>query len=237
MCWPCRRRATGGTTVSAGPPALRLEGLGKRFGHRWALRDVGLELPRGTVLTLRGPNGAGKTTLLKILAGIYRPSAGGGEVLGAPLTGDDGPVRRRTVLLPADDALYDELTGVENLRFASLMSGGGGGPDDWRSALGRVGLAPAADDPVRTYSTGMRKRLSLARVLLRPAELVLLDEPYGGLDREGTDFVDRVVAGIRDEGRSVVLATHRGGEAARRADRVAHLADGRLERIEEGERR
>lgn len=222
--------------MTAGTPALRLEGLGKRFGYRWVLREVSLELPRGSVLTLRGPNGAGKTTLLKILAGIYRPSAGDGEVLGAPLSGDDGPVRRRTVLLPATDALYDELTAMENLRFASLMSGAGDGPEAWRTALERVGLERAADDTVRTYSTGMRKRLSLARVLLRPAGLVLLDEPYGGLDREGADFVDRVVAGIRDEGRSVVLATHRGGEAARRADLVAHLEGGRLESLEEGER-
>ena len=215
-------------------PAVRLRGIGKRFGYAWALRDVSLELGRGAVLTLRGPNGAGKTTLLKILAGIYGPSEGRGEVLGADLTGDSDAVRRRTVLLAATDYLYDELTGVENLRFASLMAGDGNGPGEWRSTLERVGLSPAADDPVRTYSTGMRKRLSLARILLRPAGLVLLDEPYGGLDRQGAGFVDRVVDEIRGEGRSVVLATHRGGEAARSAEKVAHLKAGRLERLEEG---
>lgn len=240
MCSGCGRHATGppgvgprargrAAAVSGDVPALRLRGVGKRFGYRWALRDVSLELGRGSVLTLRGPNGAGKTTLLKILAGLYRPSAGGGEVLGAPLGGDTGPVRQRTVLLPATDFLYEDLTGTENLRFASLMAGDGGGPDRWRSALERAGLVRAADDPVRSYSSGMRKRLSLARVLLRPAGLVLLDEPYGGLDREGARFVDRVVEEIRDGGRSAVLATHRGGEAARRADRVAYLRAGRVE--------
>lgn len=235
MC--CRPR--GGATVravSGGEPAVRLQEIGKRFGYTWALRDVSLELDRGSVLTLRGPNGAGKTTLLKILAGIYRPSAGEGSVLGADLTGDSDPVRRRTVLQAATDFLYDELTGAENLRFAALMAGDGTGPDARDAALERVGLTPAADDPVRTYSTGMRKRLSLARILLRPAGLVLLDEPYGGLDRQGAGFVDRVVEEFRRDGRSVVLATHRGGEAARRADRVAHLDAGRLERLEEGRR-
>lgn len=222
--------------VTGQAAAVRLRGVGKRFGYRWAVRGVDLELGRGAALTLRGPNGAGKTTLLKVLSGLYRPSSGEGEVLGAPLTGDSGPVRRRTALLPDTDVLYDELTAVENLRFASLMSGADAGPEEWRSALDRVGLARAVDDRVRTYSTGMRKRLSLARILIRPAGLVLLDEPYGGLDRAGTRFVDRLVEEIRGEGRSVVLATHRGGEAARRADRIAHLRGGRLERVEEGER-
>ena len=236
MCFRPSYRASVRRPVSGGEPAVRLEGIGKRFGYAWALRDVSLELDRGTVLTLRGPNGAGKTTLLKLLAGIYRPSAGRGSVLGADLADDDERVRRLTVLLAATDFLYDELTGVENLRFASLMAGDGRGRREWDAALERVGLTPAAHDPVRTYSTGMRKRLSLARVLLRPAGLVLLDEPYGGLDREGAGFVDRVVEEIREEGRSVVLATHRGGEAARRADAVARLEAGRLERLEEGRR-
>lgn len=226
----------GGPEAGAAGTALRLRGVGKRFGYAWALRDVDLELPRGATMTLRGPNGAGKTTLLKILAGLYRPSAGEGEVLGAALGEDDGPIRRRTVLLPAQDSAYDELTAVENLRFAALMSGSGTGEAEWRELLRRVGLERAADDPVRTYSTGMRKRLELARVLLRPADLLLLDEPYGGLDREGAAFVDRVVEEVRGDGRSVVLATHRGGDAARRADRVAHLRDGRVERVTEGRR-
>lgn len=231
---PGARRAGEGAVTGDGP-AVRLSGVGKRFGYTWALREVSLELERGAVLTLRGPNGAGKTTLLKILAGIYRPSAGEGRVLGADLTGDSDAVRRRTVLLADTDYLYDELTGAENLRFASLMAGDGRGDRERRAVLERVGLARAGDDPVRSYSTGMRKRLSLARVLLRPAGLVLLDEPYGGLDREGAAFVDRVVREIRDGGRSVALATHRGGEAARSADRVAHLEAGRLARLEEAE--
>lgn len=229
-------RAAAPRTVSGGEPAVRLQGIGKRFGYAWALRDVSLELDRGAVLTLRGPNGAGKTTLLKVLAGIYRPSAGEGSVLGADLTGDSDPVRRRTVLQADTDFLYDELTGVENLRFAALMAGEGRGREARVAVLERVGLTPAADDPVRTYSTGMRKRLSLARILLRSAGLVLLDEPYGGLDREGAEFVDRVVEEFREEGRSVVLATHRGGAAARRADRIARLRAGRLERQERGRR-
>ncbi len=234
----CCRPSPGASVgpVSGGEPAVRLEDIGKRFGYTWALRDVTLSLDRGAVLTLRGPNGAGKTTLLKILAGIYRPSAGEGSVRGADLADDSDRVRRDTVLLAATDFLYDELTGVENLRFASLMAGDGGGPGQWGAAVERVGLTPAAHDPVRTYSTGMRKRLSLARVLLRPAGLVLLDEPYGGLDRQGASFVDRVVEEIREEGRSVVLATHRGGQAARRADGIAHLEAGRLERLEESRR-
>lgn len=218
----------------SGPgPAFRLREVSKRYGRTWGLRGVDLELPRGAVLALLGPNGAGKSTLLRLLAGVRTPTAGSGEVCGANLFEEQDRVRRHTALLPDSEHLYGDLTARENLRFAALMSGlpgGAGAGLERRSALERVGLAEVADERVRTFSAGMRKRLALARLLLRPASLVLMDEPYGHLDRAGGELVDRMVREFAEGGRSVVLATHRAAEATARADRVAVLRRGRVER-------
>jgi heme ABC exporter ATP-binding subunit CcmA len=214
--------------VDPSGPALELRGVAKRFGTTWALRGVDLEVARGELVALTGPNGAGKTTLLQIVATLVAPTRGEVSVLG--LRPDEAPdaVRRRTGYLPARGYLYDELTARENLRFASLMSG----VRDWsgpaEAALARVGLADAADLRVRGFSSGMRKRLALARLLLRPAGLALLDEPYASLDREGVELVDDLAAELLAEGAAVVMASHRWGRSLRAADRVVSLRRGKV---------
>lgn len=211
--------------------AVRLRSISKRFGHTWALRNVTLDLERGEVLAMVGPNGAGKTTLLKILATLYGPSAGFGEVLDLSLDRASEEIRRRIALLAGQDFLYDELTGRENLSFSVRMAGRA--PDALRieEALDRVGLAAAADRRVRTYSTGMRKRLALGRLLLQDGDLLLLDEPYAGLDRGGVGLVDRIVAEQRGAGRTVILASHQSGRALREADRAVLLDRGRIHEL------
>ncbi|MEN8145088.1 MAG: ABC transporter ATP-binding protein [Gemmatimonadota bacterium] len=218
-----------GLTLS--PPAgetIQLRGVGKRFGWNWALHDVSLEIPCGSVLALSGPNGAGKSTLLRILAGLLAPSAGQGEVLGHSLR-SAGSLRAQAGFLPVRGYLYDELTASENLRFTLRMSGLGTSSVPMGPALERVGLAAVAGERLRTFSTGMRKRLALAQLLIRPVRIALLDEPYSGLDTEGARLVDDIVDGFKADGRIVILASHRAGRAVEQAEFKAELNRGRLE--------
>ncbi|MDX1393904.1 MAG: heme ABC exporter ATP-binding protein CcmA [Gemmatimonadota bacterium] len=207
-------------------PAIRVEGLTRRFGRRWALRGVDLEIERGSVVALLGANGTGKTTLLRILSTLLRPTAGEASVLGLDLASDADAIRRRTALMTPTGHVYDELTGVENLRFAARMGEVTASDDDLRAALARVDLADAADLAVRGYSTGMRKRLELARLGLRAPDVVLLDEPFTSLDSTGVDLVQDAIAAWRAAGATVVIASHRTAETGRHADRTVRLARG-----------
>lgn len=215
-------------TGSEAEPAVRLEGVSRRFGWTWALRSVDLTVPRGELLALVGPNGAGKTTLLRLLATLLEPTAGRIRVLGRDPADDSQGVRRRVGLLAAAGYLYDDLTARENLRFAALMSGQRRWEGPAAAALERTGLARFADHRVGGFSSGMRKRLAIARLLLRPLELVLLDEPYASLDAEGIEMVDELVDELRADGCTVLVASHRWGRSLREADRVAALEAGRL---------
>lgn len=193
------------------------------------LREVDLRVERGTTLALVGPNGAGKTTLLKCLATLLRPSGGEGYVCGFSLRKDPDAIRERTGLLTVRGYVYDELTAEENLRFTARMAGLRLSREALRAEMERVGLERAADQRVRTFSTGMRKRLVLAQLRIRPLELALLDEPYSGLDTQGMALVDEYVREFRRSGTTVILASHQAGEATRTAESTAVLRGGKLE--------
>ncbi|MGH2725163.1 MAG: ABC transporter ATP-binding protein [Actinomycetota bacterium] len=197
-------------------PAVRLSGVTRVFDLAPALVRVDLRVERGEVLLLRGPNGAGKSTLLRVLATAISPTYGSGQVLGFDLAGGREAIRRRTELMGHRTRLYEGLSARENLRFVCDLYGAPA--DAIAPALGRVGLADVADERVRTYSQGMRQRAALARAILRSPELLLLDEPYAGLDEDAKEVVDEVIAEARRGGRTVVLATHdprRGSQATR----------------------
>lgn len=187
-------------------PAVRAVDLGRRFGRIWAVRRVTLTLAAGRVLVVSGPNGSGKTTLLRLLATALRPSTGRGAVFGCDLVADSDRVRGMVGLVGATFGGYDLLTARENLEFAAAMWGDPG--MDVRPWLRRVGLAEAADRPVRTFSQGMRRRLALARVWLARPRLLLLDEPYAGLDSDGAALVSAMVAEVVARGGSAIVATH-----------------------------
>lgn len=209
-------------------PAVVLDDLGKRFGHTWALGGVALEVGRGELVALVGPNGAGKSTLLRVLATLLKPTRGRAAVFGSDVGSEAGAVRERASFLAPEGFLYGDLTALENLRFSARMHG----LDAWREpadrVLARVGLEDAADVRVDGFSSGMRRRLALARLLLRPGELVLLDEPYASLDTEGIALVDELVEEMGRDGRTVLLASHQWGRALAGADRVVHLDAGRI---------
>lgn len=213
-----------------GDRAIRVEGLTRRFGRRWALRRIDLEVARGSVVAVLGANGTGKTTLLRVLATLLRPTAGRVEVLGHPLPEEGGAVRRCAGLLTPVGHAYEELTGLENLRFAARMSGAPADDGALREALEAVGLGPAADVRARAYSAGMRKRLELARLGLRSLDLLLLDEPYVSLDTDGIALVHAATERWRAAGATVLIASHQVEDALRHADRAVLLAAGRVER-------
>ena len=218
-------------TDGVGDRAIELRAVSKRLGWTWALREIDLEVERGSSLVLIGPNGAGKTTLLRLVATLLRPTSGAGTVMGSPLSGGADAIRRRVGLLSARGHFYNDLTALENLRFSAWMSGVRVADDRLQAALDRVGLAHVSERRAREFSSGMQKRLVFATLLMRPLDLVLLDEPYASLDADGIGMVDDFVDAWRADGRTVLLATHRRSLAVRKADRVAVLQAGRLQRF------
>lgn len=215
--------------------AVETSGLTRRFGPTHALRDLSLTVPAGSTLLVAGPNGAGKTTLLRLLATALRPSGGRASIFGADLLRDGDIVRGMTVLVPASAAAYGALSGEENLAFALAMSGAPAARSaDIAPALARMGLARVGPHPVRTYSQGMKRRLGLARAWILRPRLLLLDDPFGGLDAEGCALVETLVGEVRSAGGTAVLATHEWERGLPLADRVIALVDGRQAEAGEG---
>jgi heme exporter protein A len=193
-------------TAGGDGPVIRLSGVTRVFGLVPALVRADLAVERGETLLIRGPNGAGKTTLLRVIATALSPTYGTGSVLGFDLTRGREEIRRRTELLGHRTRLYGDLTAGENLRFACRLHGLD--PAGVEGALERTGLGRTSRERVRGYSHGMRQRVALARALLRAPEVLLLDEPYAGLDSEAKNLVDDMITEARSEGRTVLLATH-----------------------------
>jgi heme exporter protein A len=196
--------------------------LARRYGRRWALIDVSFQLPRGQVLMVGGPNGSGKTTLLRILSTAIRPDAGHAIVGGFDVARQREEIRRQSAFLAHQSYLYESLTARENLDIVSKFCGG----QPPAAVLERVGLLDRANDPVSTFSAGMRKRLSFARVLLQNPEIAFLDEPYGQLDPAGFALVEEVVEEIRRAGATVLIATHQVDRVSRFADATIMLDSG-----------
>ncbi|MGH2381289.1 MAG: heme ABC exporter ATP-binding protein CcmA [Candidatus Limnocylindria bacterium] len=190
------------------PPAVATTDLARLFAGSPALAGVSLRVDGGRTVALLGPNGAGKTTLLRLLATAIRPSYGRASVDGLDLDRHASVVRERVAYLSHATGLYDDLTARENLRFSAAMLDTPDAGDRVERALTDVGLASRADDRVRDFSAGMRKRLALGRILLGSASLVLLDEPYAALDDEGMGLVDQLLGAWRDVGVTVLVASH-----------------------------
>lgn len=216
----------GGVGLSA--VAVSCVGVAQRFGLRWALRGVSLDVAAGEVLAVVGHNGSGKSTLLRILATALRPTRGAARVLGLDVARDPGAVRERVALLTHDVALYGDLTAEENLRFAARMLGQAPRRAALDAVLERVGLGAVAEERARTFSSGMQRRLSIARLLLRAPDVLLLDEPFNSLDAEGVALVSALVAETRARGATVLLVAHDLQRGAVAPDRVVAMAEGRL---------
>jgi heme exporter protein A len=209
-----------------GPLAIDACDLARRYGRRWALAGVSLQIAPGRVLMVAGRNGSGKSTLLRILATAIRPDRGSATVLGNDLVKRRYDVRRDVALLSHSSYLYESLSAHENLRVAADHLGVA--RNRLPELLERVRLAQRANDAVSTFSAGMRKRLSFARVLLQQPRVVLLDEPYGQLDPEGFALVDAVVGELKARGVTVLIATHQVERVRQFADQSITLEQGRV---------
>lgn len=214
--------------MSQPPPVFEARALSKRFGRFTALEGVSLGIQPGEVLALFGRNGAGKTTFLHITATLLRPTSGELLYQGRPAGEASGGLRRRIGLLAHASFLYQDLTARENLYFFARLYGLSEKQAAVEQALEKARLSERADAPVRDLSRGMQQRLAIARAVLHQPRLLLLDEPYTGLDPVSAERLSRMIEEFRGPTTACILTTHdleRGREAA---DRVAILEAGRL---------
>jgi heme exporter protein A len=211
--------------VDDGQQGLVVEGVARRFGPRWALAHVTFSVPGGGACQLTGANGSGKSTLLRCLASALRPHEGRIHLDGRDVWADRTALRPRIAFLSHASRLYEDLSARDNLR---VWAGLGGIAADLDALIVRVGLQPGRRDPVRTFSAGMRRRLSLAVALLKRPRLLLLDEPFTALDPSGRGLVIDVVHELQAEGTIVVLATHLPMVAKAITERGLHLDAGRV---------
>ena len=202
---------------------IELDGLERRYGERVALSDVSVRVEEGQTLVVFGANGAGKTTLLRILAGLLRPHGGAARVLGAELPAEAWKLRGQVGLVGHEPLLYRELTPRENLRFQARLYDVPESRVD--GVLSAVGMAERADDPVTELSRGMVQRVAAARATLHDPPLLLLDEPWAGLDPGAAELLDPVIGRASEKTRVVVTHDVAGGMAE--ADVTLALKRGR----------
>lgn len=209
--------------------AVELRHVGRRFGDVDALTDLSLTARRESITVLLGPNGAGKTTAIRMITGALNPDSGSVRVFGLDPSVDGEEVRTRCGVVSAKPALYDRLSGYDNLAYAAELYGlGRGDAADVaiRSAAARFGIDDALDQQVGGYSTGMKTRLALSRSVMHGPDLLLFDEPTSGLDPESSHAVLELIREMADGGSTVVMCTHLLLEAEGLAEQVVVLEDG-----------
>lgn len=209
-------------------PLLTVEKLDKRFGARWALRDITFSVAAGEIVALVGPNGAGKTTLLRILGTLTRPNAGRVFVNQVSAL-EHAPVIRAAIgFVGHQTFLYDDLTAGENLDFYARLYDLPERAQRVRAAAARVGIENRLNDVTRTLSRGWQQRLTLARMLLHAPAVLLLDEPYTGLDQVAADLLDQVMLDAKRQGGAVLFSTHDLARGLALCDRAIILKAGRI---------
>jgi heme exporter protein A len=201
---------------------IELEAVERRFGERVALGGISVRVEEGQTLVVLGPNGAGKTTLLRVLAGLLRPHAGEARVLGASLPAEAWKLRGKVGLLAHEPLLYRDLTPRENLRFHARLHSVAEERID--TVLDAVGMTDRADDSVAELSRGMVQRIAAARAVLHDPPLLLLDEPWAGLDPAAVELLEPVIG--RATGKTRVVVTHDVAGGLEEADVALGLKDG-----------
>jgi heme exporter protein A len=208
-------------------PLIEARSVSKFFGRFRALENVSVQINSNDFVGILGKNGAGKTTLLKIIASLLKPS--GGKVLfnGVDMHNDLNAVLRQTGMISHQTYLYGDLTAAENLAFYARLYDVP--VDVIFPLLEKVGLQNRANDTVRKFSRGMQQRLSIARMLLHSPRLLLLDEPYTGLDQKASEFLDSILLEYHALGNCILMISHDIDHTARLAGRLIVLSKGRIE--------
>jgi heme exporter protein A len=209
--------------------AIETQNLTKRYGHRIVLNGIDLCVKTGEFLVLFGPNGAGKSTLIRILCTLMKPSSGTAKVAGHDVTDDPDSVRTNIGLLGHSTHLYDDLTAFENIHFYLRLHGADAVDQRLNEALKATDLEQAMHQRVRTFSTGMKKRLGIAKVMAYPPRVLFLDEPYSGLDEAGVRMLNRYLLTLKGEGCTVLMVTHYREQGLATGDRALYLDRGRLQ--------
>lgn len=207
---------------------ITVRNLSKRFGRTWALRDLDLDVASGQFLTIFGPNGAGKTTLIRILSTVSKPTAGTVTLDGLDLRESPIEARRQIGVVSHQTFLYDDLTAEENLRFYGRMYDVHPLEPRVDEVLSLVGLDHRRFDRVRTFSRGMQQRLAIARAIIHDPGVMLLDEPYTGLDPQAADMLRGVLSSLARQRRTVVMTTHNLERGLELCDQVSIIVGGRL---------
>jgi heme exporter protein A len=202
--------------------------LSHRYGRQWALAGLSLELPAGHCLSLFGPNGAGKSTLLQILATLIRPTSGEVRVSGISARADPLAIRRQVGLVAHKPLLYPYLTGLENLVFSGRLYGLTHPERRAEALLERVGLWVKRHERVKGFSHGQLQRADIARALMHDPALLLLDEPYSGLDLAAAKRLEELLGEFSATGHTLVIATHNLQRGLHHSDRVAIMVSGRM---------
>jgi heme exporter protein A len=210
---------------------LEAEGLVRTFGGLRAVDGVSFQLQPGELLTVFGPNGAGKTTLLRMLSGVMRPTSGRVRVAGASADVAAREWRHRVGVVSHQSLLYGQLSVAQNLQFYGQLFGLTDLKTRIPERLESVGLSDRARTPVQDLSRGLKQRVALARALLHDPEVVLLDEPYTGLDPHASSVLREQLASLKDGQRTVVLVTHNLAQGLELADRVAIQVRGRFSSV------
>jgi ABC-type multidrug transport system ATPase subunit len=217
-----------GQTISDASPIVVADGVVKQFGRFAALRGVSAQFASRRLYVILGDNGAGKTTLLRTIAGLAQPTHGSISVLGAQ---DIKSVCAQIGYMAHPSLLYDEMSGMENLRYFAGLYGiedDGIANDRGREVIGAVKLDPGLERPVGQYSQGMRQRLSLARALLNDPRLLLLDEPFSNVDSRSAQEMATLLAQMRDRGKTLFVVTHQPGLLEDVADEFVRMDAGKI---------
>lgn len=207
---------------------IQIKGLVKRYGLNTALRGVDLHVREGEFVTLVGPNGAGKSTLMRIVATLLTPTEGEVSVGGWDFPKNADKVRRHLGLVSHQSLLYHDLSAAENLIFFARLYQLQDISQRVDEALKKVGLFARQRDPVGSFSRGMVQRLTIARATLHEPEVLLMDEPYTGLDQDASLLLDNLLQAESEKGRTILMITHDLVHGLEHSDRVAILNNGRI---------
>ncbi len=209
-------------------PLLAVQGVKKHFGAFPALKGISFDVAAGDFVAIVGPNGAGKSTLFNCIALTMRPSTGTIVFRGRDIHAHANEFRRALGYISHQLFLYSELSGFENLEFFARLYGLAGPRPRIEESLELMGLFPFRNRPVRTYSRGMKQRLAIARALLHNPAVVLLDEPFTGLDQHAAAILTGMLVRLRAEGKTVLLISHQLEHALELGSRILILAGGRI---------